>query len=72
MDETVTMAGFDELLTTEEAARLMGIKKSTLDRWRQTGMSGLRYRKIGRLVRYTKRDLIDFLNENAYTHTGEV
>ena len=62
---------YEDLLTTEQAARLLGLKKNTLDHWRQSGVSGLKFRKIGRMVRYVKEDIIAYINGRAFVHTGE-
>ena len=66
------ITSFDDLVSTAETAELIGLKKGTLDRWRQTGLVDLKYRKVGRLVRYSKQDLLAYLNRRTYSHTGQI
>ena len=49
-----------EVLTTEEAAMLLGLSTSTLNKWRVYG-KGPKFLKLGRAVRYRKHDLNAFL-----------
>ena len=46
----------EELITTEEAARHLGLKPSTLLNWRSDNR-GPAFFKIGRLVYYRRSDL---------------
>lgn len=62
---------FDDLVSTETAAELLGLKKGTLDRWRQTGLEDLPFYKIGRLVMYSKQDLLEYINSRLFHHTKE-
>ncbi|PYT48529.1 MAG: hypothetical protein DMG44_14470 [Acidobacteria bacterium] len=55
------------LLTTEQAARVLGVKPQTLSIWRCKKRYGLRYRKVGGSVRYVMTDLLKFLEEAAVT-----
>ncbi|MES2218945.1 MAG: helix-turn-helix domain-containing protein [Pseudomonadota bacterium] len=50
------------LLSRQEAAEYLGLKKHTLEVWAVRGGNGLRYIKIGRLVRYRQEDLDDFIH----------
>jgi len=52
----------DRLLTRQEAAEFLGVSKGTLEVWASTKRYGLKYVKIGRLVKYWLSDLIDFAN----------
>jgi excisionase family DNA binding protein len=52
---------FSELLSREEAARYLGVSASTLAVWKSTGRYLLPVVKIGRLVKYRKRDLDAFI-----------
>lgn len=52
--------GDGDLLTTEEAADVLGVSVSTLSDWRWRGC-GPKPTKCGRLVRYFARDLRAFL-----------
>ena len=54
--ETTNNAG---MLTTPEAARLLGLSAQTLADWRCRGI-GPRFCKLGRAVRYSHRDLLAF------------
>lgn len=47
-----------------------GIPTSTLAYWRYEG-SHLSFVKMGRLVRYCRQDVLDFVNENLYSSTAE-
>lgn len=51
-----------DLLTTEEAAAFLGCKANSLITWRCTRAVRIPFVKIGRLVRYRRRDLEAFLN----------
>jgi excisionase family DNA binding protein len=50
-----------ELLSTEQAADYVGAKSHSLEIWRSTGRYGIPYLKVGRLVRYRRVDLDDWL-----------
>lgn len=52
----------DDLITTEEAARMLGTTRATLDTWRCKKLYPLPYIKIGAAVKYLRRDVIDFIN----------
>lgn len=56
-----------ELLTTEEAAKLLGIAPQTLCVWRVSGRGvGLAYVKVGpRIVRYSRGEIIRFLKNQT-------
>jgi excisionase family DNA binding protein len=59
-----------DLLSTEEAARQLGVTPGTLTVWRATRRYPLRFIKVGRKVRYRASDLEDFLE--ARTQSGTV
>ena len=46
-----------ELLDTAEAARLLGISPGTLQVWRCVGRHGLPYVRVGRRVKYVRKDI---------------
>lgn len=50
----------DLMMTTEEAAVILGKSASTLARWRGAG-KGPRYRRIGGTIAYTRSDLDAFV-----------
>jgi len=52
----------NEVLTTKQAAEMLGIKPGTLEIWRVQGRSP-RYLKIGHAVRYRKSDILEFLEK---------
>jgi hypothetical protein len=54
----VSARGPPELLTVEEAADLLRLTKSTLDKWRVKGV-GPKFIYVGRLVRYTRLHLAE-------------
>ena len=45
------------LLSTEQAAKLLGIKPTTLENWRCTNRVPIPYIRIGRTVRYQLSDI---------------
>jgi excisionase family DNA binding protein len=51
----------EEIWTDQQVAGLLGVSVMTLAAWRSSGRYGLRYFKIGRLVRYRKSDLMEWL-----------
>jgi len=51
-----------ELLTPDQAAAYLDLKEQTLAVWRSTRRYGLRYIRVGRNIRYRKRDLDAFLD----------
>ena len=57
-----------EMLTTGQAAELLSIEPRTLESWRLRGV-GPRYRKLGRLVRYSQRDLVEWTDAQTRTST---
>ncbi len=59
-----------QMLNAEEAADYIGLSKSTLAIWRSTGRYELPYVKVGRYVRYRRKDLQAFLDNRVRTHVG--
>jgi excisionase family DNA binding protein len=57
----------DRLLSTKEAATLLGLSASTLHTWRSTGHVRLPHVRLGRAVRYPERGLLDYLARTATT-----
>ncbi|OPY58481.1 MAG: Helix-turn-helix domain protein [Pelotomaculum sp. PtaU1.Bin035] len=51
----------NELLTKEELSRFLKISIPTIDRWRQEGMP---CKKMGRLVRFEKKRVLEWIKEN--------
>lgn len=60
----------NQMLTTEEAARLIGLKASTLAAWREDGSQpNLVYSKLGKAVRYCYADVIAFVRSRRSSST---
>lgn len=50
-----------DYVSTDEAARILGVSRQTMCNWRWRGDCGPRFHKIGaRLVRYHRADLASF------------
>ena len=60
-----------KLLTTPEAATLLGMKPETLEIWRWAGR-GPTFYKLGRSVRYKLVDLDAFIEAGSRLSTTEV
>lgn len=50
-----------KLITTEEAAEMLGVKKNTLEVWRCTKRYDLPWVKVGRSVKYDQADIETFI-----------
>ena len=61
---------FDAALTENKAAELLGVSVRTLQAWRFRG-GGPRYCKIGRAVRYLRRELVSFQQTHTIGSTAE-
>jgi len=62
----------DPLLSVEETASYLGVKRQTLASWRCLGRYPLRFVKCGRHVRYRQSDVEKFLADRSAMHTGEL
>lgn len=58
---------FLPLLTTDEAAEILRVHRSTLLRWRKGG-GGPRYARVGRFIMYTQDALDAWLAERSESH----
>jgi predicted DNA-binding transcriptional regulator AlpA len=58
-----TIITTDDLLTTEELARITGLAPITLQHWRATG-HGPAFLKLGRAVRYEREAVAQFYAQN--------
>lgn len=58
----LTCVNHDTLMSNAEAAAYIGIEKETLDCWRCSGRYLIPHIKVGRLVKYRKNDLDEWLN----------
>lgn len=59
------------LLDTEGAARFLGLSPRTLENRRVSGIESPAYTKIGRSVRYSLRDLEEFVAERRRRSTSD-
>lgn len=64
---TTAIATPEKKLTTEEAAALLGVLPETLASWRCLGRYNLPYIKVGRAVRYDRRDIDAWLASRRTT-----
>ena len=60
----------DELLTTKQAAQILGLQPNTLAKWRVSG-AGPIFVAMGRAVRYRLGDLKVFIDRNARQSTSQ-
>ena len=68
MTEESSLTG---LLDTPAAAALIGVAVSTLETWRCTRSDGVAFHKIGRAVRYDRRDIEAGLSARRVTSTSD-
>ncbi len=61
---------FDEAVNAAEAAKLTGIPPATLATWRSRG-GGPHFLKLGRVVRYRRRALLEWMAARECRHTGD-
>ena len=54
-----------KLLTPEEVAYQLGVSKQTLNSWRCSGRYPLRFCRIGRLIRYEREAVDQFIRDNT-------
>jgi len=66
---TETQRAVGSLLTVNQAAAFLSCTPAALERWRRE-RRGPPYLKIGRLVRYTKRDLVTWLRSKRIYSPG--
>ena len=59
---TDTASDPNQMLSTQEAARLLGLQPCTLSAWREDGSQpGLAFFKLGKAVRYRYGDILSFI-----------
>jgi excisionase family DNA binding protein len=51
-----------ELYTPEQVSEIIGLSRDTLAQWRSR-KHGIPYLKIGRRVRYDRRDVLEYLQQ---------
>jgi predicted DNA-binding transcriptional regulator AlpA len=61
------LAEFPRLLHPEEVARRLGLEEGTLAQRRYDRTFGLKFVKVGRLIRYTERDVADWIKARSVT-----
>lgn len=62
----------EKLLDTEKASKLLGMNPKSLANSRHTGVGvQIPFIKLGNLVRYRLSDLLKYMEENTFSHTGE-
>jgi predicted DNA-binding transcriptional regulator AlpA len=67
---TSISADVDAALNENQAAEFLGLSTRTLQAWRVRGC-GPRYVKIGRSVRYQRRELVAFQQSHTVSSTTE-
>ena len=70
MSSQPTPPGYPRYLTTAEAAAYLQLSRRTLEKHRCIG-SGPRFRKLGRMIRYTIPDLDKWASARLYEMTSE-
>ena len=66
---TDTLQNPTPLLDIDQAAKYLGVAAGTLDLWRSTGRYSLPFIKVGRVVRYTKAGLDQWIASRTLTTT---
>ena len=59
------------LMTPRDTAVYIGVKINTLAVWRMTNRYGLPFVKLGKVVRYHKTDLDEWINKNVSTDRAD-
>jgi predicted DNA-binding transcriptional regulator AlpA len=67
---TSISADVDAALNENQASEFLGVSPRTLQAWRVRG-GGPRYTKIGRSVRYQRRELVAFQKSHTVSSTTE-
>ena len=60
----------DAMMTEEQAAELACVSFRSLQTWRLKG-GGPRFAKLGRAVRYRRRDILDWVEKNLASSTSD-
>lgn len=55
----------EKLYTLNDVAEILGVKKQTLRLWACKNKYGLKYCKIGGLIRFRPKDIQDFINKSV-------
>ena len=59
-----------DFLDSNQAAGYLGLKRTTLEAWRCRG-GGPKFVKLGRLVKYRRSDLDEFIEARVRSNTSE-
>lgn len=70
MKQLTDIPGYGILLTPLDVAKITGKTQASLTCDRFEG-KGLPFVKIGRLVRYRKQDVLDFINGHTFSSTTQ-
>jgi hypothetical protein len=62
-----TLLTLPQMINEKEAARLLSVSVAALRRWRHEGR-GPQFARLERCVRYSVRELAQFLEQNASVH----
>ena len=65
----MTVTDPNQMLTTAEAAAMLGLKPTTLANWREDGSVDLAFSKFGSCVRYRYADVVAFAERARCTNT---
>jgi predicted DNA-binding transcriptional regulator AlpA len=60
----------ENMINTEEAAKLLGLCRSTLEHWRHQGIGPV-FHKLGRRVVYRPSTLLAWASSQAFTSTED-
>jgi len=60
----------NKLILPSEASDLLGLSPGTLQVWRSTGRYNLPYVKVGKKVMYSMPAVLQFIENQTRTHTG--
>lgn len=55
-----------DLISTEQAAKYLGVSTRTLANWRCFGTPNIPYSKIGRIIRYRLEDLDAYIEKHSH------
>lgn len=61
----------DQLIDEREAAQFLGVSVRAVQNWRSRGGGPSFVRISSRLVRYTRRDLIEWISQHRRRNTSE-
>ena len=70
--EIMDPAELPRLLTTDEVARILCVRRNTLEKWRSCGPVELPFVKCGKSVGYRIADVMEFMEKNRKTSSRKV